>query len=218
MSEKESEALRVPLLDLALVSEGKKKDRPSKKTSEAGNKNNDGDNRVPQQEKKTMEQSQIIEAQKKQIADLTDAVNKLQRAPQQQPAAPVIDPMAFMMAQQMGMNPMAMLMGGANPMTMMQEQFKLQQLGQTAAARVKALGPAAPSSLQSAVLAQTFGVPVEYKPTPNGWETASSAFGVGIGVAGGVLAALGIAAATKLAVDALFGGGTTDPSAPTTTG
>lgn len=163
-----------------------------------------------------MEQSQIIEAQKKQIADLTDAVNKLQQAPQQ-PAAPVIDPMAFMMAQQMGMNPMAMLMGGANPMTMMQEQFKLAQLGQTAAARVKALGPEAPSSLQSAVLAQTFGVPVEYKPAPNGWETASSAFGVGIGVAGGVLAALGLAAATKLAVDALFGG-TTDPSAPTTTG
>lgn len=216
MSEKEPEALRVPLLDLALMSEGKKNERPGKKPAKAGNKNN-GDNRVPQ-ENTTMEQ--IIEAQKKTIASLAEEVSKLQQQAQQaqpaQPSSPAIDPMAFMMAQQMGMNPMAMLMGGANPMTMMQEQFKLQQLGQTAAARVKALGPTAPSSLQSAVLAQTFGVPVEYKPAPNGWETASSAFGIGIGVAGGVLAALGIAAATKLAVDALFGGGGTDPSAPTT--
>lgn len=158
-----------------------------------------------------MSEQQIIEAQKKQIAELTDAVAKMSQQPQQ----PQLDPMTFMMAQQLGLNPMAMLMGGANPMAMMQEQFKLQQLGNTAAGRVKALGPNAPASLQQAVLAQTFGVPVEYKPTPNGWETASSAFGVGIGVAGGVLAALGLAAATKLAVDALFGSTPADPSTPT---
>lgn len=210
MSNKEPEELRVPLLDLAAVNEEKRRDRPRKKAPEAGNKKNDGDTHVPPQENKTMSEQQIIEEQKKQIAQLTEAVAKAT-----QPQQPQLDPMTFMMAQQLGLNPMAMLMGGANPMALMQEQVKLQQLGATAAGRVKALGPNAPASLQQAVLAQTFGVPVEYKPTPNGWETASSAFGVGIGVAGGVLAALGLAAATKLAVDALFGSTPTDPSTPT---
>jgi len=212
MSQKEPEALRVPLLDLALVSEGKKNERPSKKAAKAGNKNNDGDNRVPQEKNTTMETSQIIEAQKKQIADLTDAVNKLQ---QQQPAQQQLDPgMLMRFAQQLGIS-----IPGAPAESVPPEHIaELRQVSAGVMARMKALGPMATSSMKKAMVANAFGVPSTYQPIPSGWETAGAAFGVGAGFTGGVLVAVGAAVATKLAFDALLGGGTTDSSAPTTTG
>lgn len=197
MSEKEPDALRVPLLDLALVSEGKKKERPRKKHPEAGNKKNDGDNRVPQ-ENKTMDATQIIEAQKKQISELASQL--------QQQQAQQLDPTLLMrLAQMTGIGLPGTSTEGVPP-----EHAELKQVGSAAAARMKALGPYGTSSLKSAIAAHAFGVPTVYKPIPSGWETASAAFGVGFGAAGGVLAAVGVAVATKLAFDALFG--TTDPS------
>lgn len=199
MSQKEPEALRVPLLDLALVSEGKKNERPRKKHPEAGNKKNDGDNRVPQEKNKTMDATQIIEAQKKQIAELASKL-------EQQQAQQFDHGMLRQFAQQLGIN-IGAPTEGVSP-----EHAELKQVSDMLMARMKALGPMAPSSLKKAMVANAFGVPTVYKPIPSGWETAGAAFGVGAGFTCGVLVAVGGAVATKLAFDALLGGGTTDPS------